>query len=790
MWINSSAESSEQSRSNAGWRLWPLLVFLGIGSLAQAQDRFTLSGQVRDAATGEDLPFVSVIATNLQGAGTTSNIYGFYSLTLDEGEYLISYQFVGYASEERKVVLDKDQRVDIELGAASLQLEAAEITAEQENENLKRNEGSVTTIDMKDAKKITVFGGEPDIIKLMQFDPGVKQAGEGSSGFYVRGGSVDQNLILLDEAPVYNPSHLLGFFSVFNGDALKGATLYKGGIPAEFGGRTSSVMDIRMKEGNSKKYQLSGGLGVLSGRLTAEGPIVKDKGSFIVSGRRSWADLLTHAYGGDFENTILYFYDFNVKANYRINDNNRILASGYFGRDRLGFNEDFGLDWGNATGTLRWNHIFNDKLFSNTSFIVSDYDYQFSFGVDEDELAVQSVVKNLNLKQDFTYYANENNTMKFGFQVIDHTIEPGNLEAGSNTGIDSRQAEVKHGLELAAYFQNQQDITPRLNANYGLRVSNFNQLGDGTKYTFNEDGELLETEEFDSNERIADYLQLEPRLSLNYAVDEMSALKFGYNRSAQYLHLLTNATAGNPTDTWIMSTNNVKPQLADQVSLGYFRNVYKNTYELSVEGYYKDMQNVIDYRNGADVIFNEEIEGDLLSGDGEAYGVEFLVKKRKGKFTGQLGYTWSRSFRTIDGINDGEKYSARQDRIHDLSLVALYELNERITFSANFIYYTGDAVTYPTGRYTVDGLVVPLYSERNAERMPDYHRLDLGMTLLGKEKEHFQSSWSFGLYNVYARENAFSIEFRTSEDDPAQTEAVQFALFKIVPSITYNFTFK
>lgn len=770
--------------------MFTALLFLAASFAVTAQDTFTVSGQVKDAGTGEDLPFVTVFAPDLDGVGTSSNIYGFYALNLPEGTHRILFQSVGYTTIEKSVTLTADQRLDIELGSSVEQMEEAVVSSEKENTNITRNEGSLTTIDMQEVKKITVFGGEPDIIKIIQFDPAVKPAGEGSSGFYVRGGGIDQNLIQLDEAVVYNPSHLLGLFSVFNGDALKGATLYKGGMPAEYGGRSSSVMDVRMKDGNSKQHTVSGGLGILSGRLTVEGPLVKDKSSFIISGRRTWTDLLLSAAGGDFANSSLYFYDLNLKANYRINDNNRIFASGYFGRDQFGFDDQFGLEWGNATGAVRWNHIFNERLFSNTSFIVSNYDYEFGFGVDQDRLAVESVINDLNLKQDFTYYLNNDNTLKFGLNLIDHTIEPGNLNAGSNTGVSSRQAEVKHGFEGAVYVQNQQNISPRLNANYGLRVSYFSQLGEGTKYTYDDNGSVLSSETFGAGERIADYLQWEPRLSLNYSLNETSALKLGYNRSAQYLHLLTNATSSTPTDTWIMSSNNIKPQLADQVALGYFRNLQNGTYEVSVEGYYKDMQNVIDYRNGADVFFNEQLEGDLLSGDGQAYGVEFLVKKRKGKFTGQFGYTWSRSFRQIDGINDGDKYSARQDRVHDLNIVALYQLNERISLSANFVYYTGDAVTYPTGRYLVDGLVVPLYTERNAERMPDYHRLDIGLTLEGKETDRYKSSWSFGVYNLYGRENAFSISFQPSENDPLVTEAVQLSLFKYVPSVTYNFAFK
>ena len=766
------------------------LLFLMGSSNAGAQESFTLSGQLRDADTGEDLPFAAIVAPDIEAVGTTSNVYGFYSITLPKGVHRLQFINMGYVTVEEAIDFSQDQRLDVEMSSNIEMLEEAVVASEKENSTVTSNEGSLTTIDMKDVKKITVFGGEPDIMKIVQFDPGVKPAGEGSSGFYVRGGGIDQNLILLDEAVVYNPSHLLGLFSVFNGDALKGANLYKGGMPAEFGGRASSVMDMRMKDGNSKHLTASGGLGILSARLTLEGPLVKDKSSFIVSGRRTWTDLLLSAAGGDWSTSSLFFYDFNAKVNYRFNENNRLFASGYFGRDKFGFQDQFGLNWGNATGTLRWNHILNERLFSNTSLVLSNYDYEFGLGMGEDGIAVQSVIRDVNVKQDFSYYLNNDNTLKLGFNVIHHTLEPGNLDAGNNTGLSNREADQKYGFENAVYVQNQQQLTPKLNANYGLRVSHFSQVGSGTKYTFDNDGNLLTSEDFEAGERIADYLQWEPRLSLNYAVNEMSALKLGFNRSAQYMHLLTNATSSTPTDTWIMSSNNVRPQMTNQLALGLFNTLRSGTYEFSLEGYYKDMQNLIDYRNGADVLFNELIEGDLLSGNGKAYGIEFLAKKKRGRFSGQFGYTWSRSFRQIDGINNGDKYSARQDRIHDLNIVALFQLNERVSLSSNFVYYTGDAVTFPSGRYYVDGMLVPLYTARNAERMPDYHRLDFGLTIEGKENESYTSSWSIGIYNVYGRENAFSISFEPSDNDPLVTEAVQLSLFKYVPSITYNFAFK
>ncbi len=750
--------------------------------------KYTISGQIQDAASGEDLPFVNIVVMNQPGVGTTTNTYGFYSITLEEGTHTLLFQYVGYQNQERQVTLTTDQRLDVELGENIQVLGEVVVSAEREDQNITRNEGSVAKIDMQEVRSIATFGGEPDIIQVIKLQPGIKSAGEGNSGYYVRGGGLDQNLILLDEAPVYNPSHLLGFFSVFNGDALRGATVYKGGMPAEYGGRTASVMDIRKREGNQKTYGVSGGIGLLSARLTAEGPIVQDKGAFIISGRRTYADLFL-GFSDDFENSNLYFYDLNAKANYRLDDKNKLYLSGYFGRDNFGFEDIFGLNWGNATATLRWNHLFSDRLFSNTTIIYSNYDYEFGFGLDEDRLAVQSIIRDWNFKQDFSFFPSTNHTLKFGLNLIHHTIEPGNLQAGSNTGVTAEDAEEKQGLEGAIYIQNQQQISERLNLNYGLRYTWFNQLGPGQRYTLADDGEVLASESFDAGENMQFYGGLAPRLSVNYLLNDKSSIKLGYNRNYQFIHLLTNATSATPTDVWIMSSNNVEPQIADQVSLGYFRNFKNNTYEASIEAYYKDMQNVIDYRNGADVFFNEQLESDLLSGDGEAYGVEFLLKKNKGRLTGWISYTWSRTFRQIDGINNGEKFSARQDRIHDLAIVALYKLNAKLSLSANFIFNTGDAVTYPTGRYRAIDTVVPVYTERNAGRMPNNHRLDVGLNWQTKKTKRYEASWNFSIYNIYGRENAYSISFEPNEDNPQVTEAVQLSLFRWVPSVTYNFKF-
>ncbi|MEL6942831.1 MAG: TonB-dependent receptor, partial [Bacteroidota bacterium] len=532
------------------------------------------------------------------------------------------------------------------------------------------------------------------------------------------------------------------------------------------------------------------GIGLIASRLTIEAPIVKDKGSFMISGRRTYADLFLGLSNTEsISNSNLYFYDLNLKANYKITEKDRVFLSGYFGRDNFGFGEDFGFNWGNATGTLRWNHLFSNKLFSNTSLIYSNYDYEFSFGTGEDVIGLGSVIEDWNIKQDFTYFPNDRNTIKFGANLIDHEIQPGNLIAGENSGFTAEDVDPKYALEGAIYIQNEQKVSDRLSLNYGLRYSLFNYRGEGTAFEFGENGNILSQTEYEKGESIQFYHGLEPRLSANYLLNDKSSLKLGFNRNYQYIHMLSNATSATPTDVWIPSSNNIQPQIADQVSLGYFRNFKDNMFETSVEVYYKDMQNVIDYRNGANLFFNEGIEGDLVYGDGRAYGAEFYIKKNKGRLTGWVSYTLSRTLRQFDEINNGEEFPARQDRIHDLAIVGLYKLSPKLTLSANWVFNTGDAVTFPSGRYEIDGKVVPYYTERNGYRMPNYHRMDLGLTWMTKKTERFEGSWNFSVYNAYGRENAYSIDFQTSEGDSNSTEAVQLSLFRWVPSVTYNFKF-
>lgn len=762
---------------------------IGLHLFAQSS---TISGTVKDGENGEDLFEALIIVKELSNTGAKTNAYGFYSLTLPNGNYTLIIRAPGYDYKEVEVELTASKRMDFELFVPSAikEIQEVEITATKENDNITKSGMAVTTLTPKDIETIPVIFGEKDIVKTLQLTPGVKAAGEGNAGFYVRGGGADQNLVLIDEAPVYNASHLLGFFSVFNSDAIKDVSLYKSGIPAEYGGRASSVMDVKMKEGNNKKFGVSGGLGLISSRLTVEGPIVKDKGSFIVSGRRSYLDLFLKASKDqDLKNTKLYFYDLNLKANYKITDRDRIFLSGYFGRDNLSFSDIFGFRWGNATGTLRWNRIINEKLFSNTSVIFSNFNYSFDIGADDEKFGVSASIQDWNVKQDFNYYANRNNSLKFGFNAIYHTFKPGELNS-TVSAFNQLKVSDQYALEFGVYAQNDQKIGDWFSIMYGVRYSGFNYMGKGTAYEYDENGVKTNETAYKDFETIKYHHFLEPRVSMSFILSEKNSIKLAYNRNSQFLHQLSNSTTGSPTDIWVPSTNNVKPQLADQIALGYYRNFVDNTYALTTEIYYKHLSNQIDYRNGANLFLNEEIEGGLVYGKGRTYGLEIQFEKRKGKFTGWISYTLARSLRQFDAINGGKEFSARQDRIHDIAIVAMYRVSKKIALSSNFIYYTGDAVTFPSGKYEVNGTIVPYYTERNGYRMPNYHRLDLGMTVYFKERPKFEHNLNISIYNVYARENAYTIQFEEDQDNPGKTKAIQTSLFRIVPSITYNFNIK
>ena len=747
----------------------------------------TVSGYIRDAKTGEDLIGATVSVKELSGKGTGTNAYGFYSLTLPSGQYQITSQYMGYEPQIQQIDLTAPRKIDFLLTSQDNALGEVVVTSQRKNDNITKLEMGVQKLDTKDIKNIPVLFGEKDVLKTIQLLPGIKSAGEGNSGFNVRGGAVDQNLILLDEATVYNASHLMGFFSVFNSDAIKDISVYKGNEPAEYGGRLSSALDIKMNDGNDKKFSVNGGIGLISSRLTVEGPIVKDKGSFIVSARRTYADLfLKLSKDTTLNSAQLYFYDVNAKANYKIDSKNRIFLSGYFGKDVLGLSNTFGINWGNSTATLRWNHLFSDRLFSNTSLIYSNYTYRINInnGV---ELNIISRIQDYSLKQDFQLFAGTNNTIKFGFNSINHKIIPGVITSSSI--VDLKTLTNKFVWENAFYISHQHTFSDKFSAEYGARLSIFSSLGPGNFYTYDSIGNPKDTTYYKEGQFVKTYANIEPRITLNYILNQQSSVKASYARNVQNLHLISNSTSGNPTDLWIPSSNNVKPEIADQVSLGYYRNFNNNMYEFSAEIYYKYLQNQIDYKNGAELNFNENVESQILFGSGRAYGLELFLKKKYGRFNGWISYDLSRTERKFDAINNGSYYPARQDRTHDISLVGMYELSKHWSLSATWVYNTGNAVTFPSGKYEIDGKTVMLYTQRNASRMPAYHRLDVGATWIVKKTPKFESSWTFSLYNAYGHENAYTITFQNNPDDLTKTQAIQTTLFKFVPSFSYNFKF-
>ncbi|MFS4470323.1 TonB-dependent receptor [Chryseobacterium sp. T20] len=762
---------------------------LCFSTVAIAQQTYSVSGTVKDKKNGELLIGVSVKVSEDPTINVVANEYGFYSLSLPEGNYTLIISYPGYQDFEQQIKVDQNIKVDLPLLPSETVAKAIDevvITGIKKDKNLTSAQMGAETLSIKNIEKLPVLFGEKDVMKTIQLLPGIKSSGEGSSGFSVRGGATDQNLILLDEAPVYNASHLLGFFSTFNSDALKDASIIKGNSPAQYGGRLSSVLDVKMKDGNNKDYNINGGIGLISSRLSVEGPIQKEKSSFIVSGRRTYADLFLKT-NKDYKDNKLYFYDLNLKANYQINENNRIYLSGYFGRDVLGLGDTFNTDWGNTTATLRWNSIISSKLFSNTSFIYSNYDYKISLKNDDTVFDLNSKIRDWNLKQDFTWFAGNKHSVRFGLQSIYHTLTP---SSASGTTVSSFTRNPRYSWENAVYINDDYKATEKLTINYGARLSMFSVLGGDTFNTY-ENGVLTDSKFLEKGKFGKTYVNIEPRISANYRINEVSSVKGGYSRNTQNLHLLSNSNSGNPTDQWIGSSYTVKPEIADQISLGYSRNFNNNNYELNAEIYYKDMKNQIDFKNGAQIGFDTgaDVESELLFGKGRAYGLELIAKKKSGKLTGWISYTLSKTERKIDGINNNEWYNARMDKTHDLSIVATYQLNPKWSFSGLFVYSTGNAVTFPTGKYELNGQTIFQYSNRNADRMLAYHRMDLSATYEPSTNKRFRGSWTFGIYNLYGRENAYTINFEDNPDRPGTTRAMQTSLFRWVPNITYNFKF-
>ena len=760
----------------------------------KGQLKYTISGYVRDSQSGEELAGARIGISELPSAGVTTNSFGFYSISLPQGKYTVTSYFIGYATLTFPLSLTKNITLNFPLSEKVKELNEVVVSSEKRNDNVTKDQMGVEKLNIREVKTIPAFLGERDILKTLQLLPGVKSAGEGNSGFYVRGGTTDQNLILLDGATVYNASHLMGFFSVFNPDAIRDATIYKGSVPSEFGGRLSSVLDINMNEGNDKEFRVNGGIGLISSRLTIEGPIVKDKGSFIVSARRTYADLVLHSLvaahvirDSTLKSASLYFYDLNAKANYRITSKDRIFASGYFGKDVLGIT-DFGFNWGNETATIRWNHLFSEKLFSNTSLIYNDFNYVLNNGSTTSPVNIVSKIRDYTLKQDYQYFMSEKSQVKFGFISTYHRMVPGTITT-SDTNTVRKSLPIKNSIENAVYASVDQKIGSKLSFNAGLRVSEFTLLGPAPFYKYDAYNFIDSVKSIvDSTRKAISFLNAEPRISASYLFDSKNSIKASYARNVQYLHLLSNSTTGSPTDMWIPSSYNTVPEVSDQFSLGYFRNFDNNNYEFSAEVYYKNLLHQVDYIKGAQLIFNANVESQLIYGKGRAYGLELLIKKKYGRFNGWIGYTIARSERQFQGINRGTWYPAKQDRTHDISVVGIYEFSNGWTISGTWVYNTGNAVTFPKGAYVIDNRVVFLYTDRNGNRMPAYHRLDLGATKQFKPKGKHESSLVFSLYNAYSRDNAYSITFRQNEVTK-RIEAVQTTLFKLVPSITYNFKF-
>ena len=784
------------------------ILFLLFTSLMWSQNNFSISGTIKDKSSGETLFGATVFILD-SSIGTTTNEYGFYSITAPEGSYTIVVSYMGFDDVIQEIILNSDQNLNIEVTESSTQLNEIVLkTEDSEDISLRKPQMSVSKLNVATIKQMPAVLGEVDIIKSIQLLPGVTNNGEGSSGFNVRGGSVDQNLVLLDETIIYNTSHLLGFFSIFNSDAIKDIKLYKGNIPARFGGRASSVLDVRQKDGNNKNFMMTGGIGTVSSRLAIEAPIVKDRSSFLIAGRGSYAHLFLK-FDEDLKDNSAYFYDLNLKTNFEINENNQLFLSGYFGRDVFKLNENFNSSYGNSSGNLRWNHVFNDKIFSNLSVNYSKYDYQLEINAFEFDWISQ--IDNYNVKYALSYYINNDITLDFGINGIHYLFNPGIISPTSETsGINYLKLDQKTAIEGGIYAGVEHRISPKLSLQYGLRYSNFARLGGQAIVNYENDQPVVYNEvlgiyergtpigatDYEKGDVINSFGNLEPRLAFSYQLNESSSVKAGYSRVAQYIHLISNTTSVTPLDVWAPSGPYIEPQLSNQYAVGYFRKLRDNNYSIEIEAYYKDIENRIDYIDGSDLIGNNTIETEILNGESKAYGLEFLLRKTKGSFTGWLAYTWAKSEQRTPGgnaggpgINDGNWYYTPYDRTHDLSFTGTYRLNEKWRFSANIIYQTGRPVTYPDGQYEYEGLSIASYSDRNSNRLPAYHRIDVSAILVpGKPNKKWKGEWVFGIYNIYDRKNAASISFSQNRET-GLNEATRTAIFGIVPSVTYNFKF-
>lgn len=782
-------------------RLLKLSVLLLSSFAGLSQQTVTISGTIADASNGETIIGAGVIDIDGQGSAVT-NPYGFYSLKITSGSHRIYVSQLGYQSDTVVVNGNADQTINFNLIPSSETLEEVTITQVRENDNITNTEMSVTTLTTREIQRVPQLLGETDVIRTLTLLPGVTTVGEGSSGFNVRGGNADQNLILLDEAPVFNSSHLFGFFSVFNADAVKDVKLFKGGIPSMYGGRLSSVLDVRQKEGNTQNFAGNGGIGLLSSRLTLEGPIVDDKMSFMVAGRRSYLDIfLPLANDPTVASTSLYFYDLNAKVNYRINDRQRIYVSAYFGRDNLGLADLFNFGWGNVTTTVRWNNILSDELFLNVTGVYSDYTYNIGTPEQEEDQSfnLDSRIRNYIGNANLTWYASNRHTVNFGFNTTNYVFNPGEI-----SGFRNFELNQEFAVEMAAYVADEWRITEDFTVLAGLRYSGMMNYGPRDINIYDpaagirEDSTVIGTESYGPREIVQSYFDLnglEPRLSLNYTFNRSQSIKASYNRTRQYIHLISNTTSATPVDIWRPAGRYIQPATADQVALGFFQNLWDNKIKISAEMYYKWLYDLVDYKDGADLIFQENIETELLNGRGRAYGLELMIEKKSGWLTGWVSYTLSRSERQVEGsleatsINNGEWYPANFDKPHDLTVVLNAQFNDRWNVGLNFAFQTGRPATYPDAISVYQGVYYPVYTRRNADRIPNYHRLDLSATYDFKSTAKWKHSISFGVYNVYGRNNPYSVFFRQN-NDTGIPESIQLSIFASpIPFITYNFTF-
>lgn len=775
------------------------LFLLLSGFAAVAQQKITINGYVKDSLSGETLIGASITVKE-EARGVTTNQYGFFSLTLPRGSYQLLAGFIGYEPKLVNVSFDENGTVNILLMPASSSLSNVTVTGRKRESNVKSAQMGKIDVSLNTLKSLPPFMGEVDILKSLQLLPGVRNAGEGNSGFYVRGGGPDQNLIMLDEAVVYNTGHLFGFFSVFNADALKNVSLIKGGMPAQYGGRLSSVIDVAMKEGNMNNTEIDAGIGLISSRFAIQGPLKRDKASYMISARRTYIDMLIKPFiskENSFYGSGYYFYDLNAKVNYTFSDKDRLYLSGYFGRDKFDFNNakrsfNTSIPWGNATATLRWNHVFNKKLFANTSLIYNDYAFDFNGTQNDFSINLSSGIKDLNAKTDFDFYASPEHKLKFGAQYTFHTFLPSVVSGQQDTVVFTpANVQKKYANEYALYIQDDWEINSRLKLNYGLRYSLFQQVGRYTAYTTDENGNKLDSTSYNSGEVIKAYGGFEPRFTMRYSLDDYSSVKMAVTRNLQYIHLVSNAGTTLPTDIWVPSTYRVKPQESWQYAAGYFRNFNNNMFETSLEVYYKTMQNQIEYREGYTPNTLKDPEEDFVFGNGWSYGAELFINKVKGRWTGWVGYTLSWTWRKFPEINDGMQYPGKYDRRHDLSVVATYAINRKWKVSAVFVFGTGNAISLPERFYFVDGVLSQEFSRINAYRMKPYHRLDLSAiyTPVQKKKRSYSGYWVFSIYNVYSRLNPYFYYYDqegSATDCTLSVTAKQVSLFPIIPSVTWN----